>query len=92
VSTLAVCGALIGLVLGLRFKVLVLMPVVTVASVLLIAAGVWQGDTLTQTILSIVVFSCTLQAGYVCTAFFGHATSTTHAAERLPPLGTSRVR
>ena len=67
-TTLAICSALIGLVLGIRFRFLVLVPILFVGSVSLAAISMTQGQTLLQAVSAIAVFATLLQAGYACTA------------------------
>ncbi|MBR1147266.1 hypothetical protein [Bradyrhizobium sp. AUGA SZCCT0431] len=67
-TTLAICSTLIGLVLGIRFRFLVLVPILFVGSVSLAAISMTQGQTLLQAISAIVVFAALLQVGYACTA------------------------
>jgi hypothetical protein len=68
VTTLAVCSVLIGLVLGIRLRFLILVPIVFIGTVALTAISLAQGQTFVQAILAVAVFATLLQFGYVCTA------------------------
>lgn len=67
-TTLAICSTLTGLVLGIRFRFLVLVPILFVGSVSLAAISMAQGQSLLQAISAVAVFVALLQLGYVCTA------------------------
>ena len=71
--TLAVCSALLGSIVGARFRVLVMLPLVFLGCVGLIAASIAQGRTFLQALSAILVFACFLQLGYICTALFMNA-------------------
>ena len=70
---LALCSILIGSMLGIRFRFVILLPVIAVGSVALAAISTTQGGTLSQAVLAIVVFASLLQFGYICAALFKHA-------------------
>jgi hypothetical protein len=63
--TIILAGALIGFLLGLRFRVLVLVPAVLVASVTIAGFGIARGDGLTDTLAAIVFAAVAMQLGYV---------------------------
>jgi len=84
VTTLAICSTLIGLALGIRFRFLVLLPVVLVGSVALAAISMAQGQTLLQALSAVVVFAALLQFGYVCTALFASIARAPRAARAVP--------
>jgi hypothetical protein len=69
-TTLAIFSALIGLVVGIWFRFLVLVPVLFIGSVSLVVISMAQGQTLLRTISAAVVFATLLQVGYVGTALF----------------------
>jgi hypothetical protein len=56
---------LIGVLLGLRFKVLILLPAVAVALPVIIAGGVVHGDRPFRIFLCSVLAAAAIQFGYV---------------------------
>jgi len=56
---------LVGAVLGLRFKVLILVPVTGLSWVLVIANGIVNGESLWRLALALVVVATAIQLGYV---------------------------
>jgi hypothetical protein len=75
VVALALCSMLTGLVLGIRFRFVILLPIIAVGAALLTAISAIRGGALSQTVAAIVVFASLLQLGYICTALFRHAVS-----------------
>ena len=73
VIALALCSILIGSMLGIRFRFVILLPVIAVGSAALAVISTAQGGTLSQAVLVIVVFASLLQFGYICAALFKHA-------------------
>ena len=63
-----VTGAIIGILLGLRFNVLVLVPASVVATVVVFVNG--SGDKLSVIVLTLVGTLVSLQAGYVTGSVF----------------------
>jgi hypothetical protein len=62
---LAIIGVLAGTALGLRYKVFVLVPAVTLAMIFAAMAGIAQGDHLGSIILAMVILGATVQLGYL---------------------------
>jgi hypothetical protein len=62
---LAMIGVLAGTALGLRYKVFVLVPAVTMAMVFAAMAGIAHGDHLGSIILAVVILGVTVQFGYL---------------------------
>ena len=58
-----ITGAIAGIILGLRFKVLVLVPAVLLATVIIIVSG--SGDRLSVIVLTVVGTAVSLQIGYI---------------------------
>jgi hypothetical protein len=56
---------LLGCVLGLRFKVLVLVPAVTLAMLGATVVGIAHGDPIGSVVLTMVLIGTTLQLGYL---------------------------
>jgi hypothetical protein len=81
-AQLAICGLLFGAVFGLRFKVLILVPVTLVSAVVITAVTVAEQQSAAQALLAMLVAALTLQAGYV----FGSISRFTMAAARGEPL------
>ena len=79
---LALCSILIGSALGIRFRFVVLLPVIAIGSAALAVVSTKQGGTFSQTVLAIVVFSSLLQFGYICAAVFKQAAKRAYANER----------
>ena len=79
---LALCSILCGSALGIRFRFVVLLPVIAVGSAVLAVIATAQGGTLLQAVLAIVVFASLLQFGYICAALFKPAAMRAHASER----------
>jgi len=58
-----ITGAIAGIILGLRFKVLVLVPAILLATVIIIVSG--SGDKLSVIVLTVVGTAVSLQIGYI---------------------------
>lgn len=91
-TTLAICSTLIGLVLGIRFRFLILVPILFVGSVSLATISMTQGQTLLQAISAIVVFAALLQVGYACTALLKSFARAPRADRTVPHAGVVVVR
>ena len=64
---LAILSAVIGSTLGVRFKVLVLVPVTFLGAGAVIATSLLHGSTLPETAWAAVIFATLLQLGYLGT-------------------------
>jgi hypothetical protein len=62
---LAIIGVLAGTALGLRYKVFVLVPAVTLAMIFAAMTGIAQGNHLGAIILAMVILGATVQFGYL---------------------------
>jgi hypothetical protein len=82
VIALALCSILMGSVLGMRFRFVVLLPIIAVGSAVLAVISNAQGGTLSQTVLGIVIFASLLQFGYICAAVFKHVALPVPASQR----------
>ena len=58
-----ITGAIAGIILGLRFKVLVVVPAILLATVIIIVSG--SGDKLSVIVLTVVGTAVSLQIGYI---------------------------
>jgi len=65
-ATFAIVSSLLGAVLGLRFKVLVLVPVIAAGLLLIVGRGLLLHDTLIRLVLEVVVAATCLELGYLC--------------------------
>ncbi len=63
--TAALISLLIGMMLGQRFKVLVLMPAIAIALVIAVGAGVARADPLWSIVLIAAATATSLQIGYL---------------------------
>ena|ERR1043166_1278606 len=77
---LLISSALLGAIVGLRFKVLVLLPALFLLFLLVLGLGVLRGESLPEILLASVVGGTGLQLGYLCGAALAFAV----AAARLP--------
>ena len=90
--TLAICSTLVGSILGIRFRFIILLPIIVLGAICLAAISSAQGAAFSQTILPIVIFATLLQLGYLGTALFKHAVLPDYSGERPASLGTPRLR
>ena len=79
-----------GSVLGIRFRFLILPPVIVLGFIVMAAATIVQDMTFLQLIKSTVVFGSFLQLGFVLAAFRRRAGTVVDAASRWSLLGTVR--
>jgi hypothetical protein len=91
VTALAICSTLIGSILGIRFRVIVLLPLVFFGSVGLVATSIAEGKSFLQTLSTIAVFVSLVQLGYICTALLKHAVTRAHATWRWSLLGNPKL-
>jgi hypothetical protein len=71
--TLAMISLLAGMVLGQRFKVLILVPALALALVLAIGSGIARADTIWSIILMGATAGTSLQIGYLAGVGIRHA-------------------
>lgn len=62
---LAVISALTGIALGLRFRVLVLVPAVTLAMLFAMTVGMARGDHFWSVVLAMAILGSAVQFGYL---------------------------
>ena len=67
-TALALGTMLIGMVLGTRFRVVILPPVIVAGSTALALYAILTGQSTWNAMQSIIVFAVVLQLGYACTA------------------------
>jgi hypothetical protein len=70
---LAICSMLIGSALAIRFRFVVLLPIIFLGSVVLVTISAFQNGLFSQMALMVIVFATSLQLGYVFAAFMKHA-------------------
>jgi hypothetical protein len=81
---LAICSMLIGSMLGVRFRFMVLLPILFLGSAVLVAISSIQNGPFSKTILMVTIFASSLQLGYVCASLIKHAV--------MPILGQAQWR
>jgi hypothetical protein len=81
---LAICSTLIGSALAIRFRFVVLLPIIFLGSVVLVAISAIQGEPFFQMALTVIVFATSLQLGYVFAALMKCA--------MIPVLGETPLR
>jgi len=64
-SMLATIAILVGAVLGLRFRVLILVPAIGLAALAILVTGIAHSEGLSSIALSVAIASVALQGGYV---------------------------
>jgi hypothetical protein len=64
-AILAVVSALLGAVLGLRFKVLILVPTVSIGLFVILGGGLVLHNSLTRVALAATLMATCLQVGYL---------------------------
>jgi hypothetical protein len=71
---LAMAAILLGAVLGLRFKVLILLPAAVAAVAIMAAADSVAHNSLSTTVVDVVLVLASLQIGYLAGAIAGGLT------------------
>jgi hypothetical protein len=84
---LAVFSVLIGAVFGLRFKVMVLLPLTVIGCLATAIVGFALRQPTATLAISLALFAASLQFGYI----FGSLTRMTMAAVRAPRVDTARA-
>jgi hypothetical protein len=64
-SMLILLVFLLGAVLGMRFKVLILIPAIASVMIAILAGGVARGDSVSAILIAVVLASICLQIGYL---------------------------
>ena len=67
-TILALGSMLVGMVLGIRFRFIVLFPILIVGSLAVTAFALMTDETAGRTLLSIIMVVGVMQLGYVCTS------------------------
>jgi hypothetical protein len=71
-SMLIVSVFLIGAALGVRFKVLILIPAIGLAFITILAGGIARSDSASAILIAFVLASICLQIGYFCGIVMQH--------------------
>jgi hypothetical protein len=71
---LAMAAVLLGAVLGLRFKVLILLPAAVIGVAIMAAADSIEHSSLSMTVVDVVLVLASLQIGYLAGAIAGGLT------------------
>jgi hypothetical protein len=66
---LAIICVLVGVGLGLRFKVFVLVPAIVLAGIFALVVGLAYGDSLGSILLAMVIVGIAIQFGYLIGIF-----------------------
>jgi hypothetical protein len=69
ITTLVIIAAIIGAILGLRFKVSILAPVFLISSAAIFGTGIAHGEKPLSNLLAAFLATSTLQLGYLAGAF-----------------------
>jgi hypothetical protein len=64
VAALSTISLVVGVVLGLQFKVLILVPAIGIAAAIIAASGFANGESLWHLALAIAVAAISVDAGY----------------------------
>ncbi len=70
---LAICSMLIGSTLAIRFRVIVLLPIIFLGSAVLATISATPDEPFSRIALMVIVFAASLQLGYVFAAVMKHA-------------------
>jgi hypothetical protein len=62
---MAISGSLLGAVVGLRFKVLLLMPAILVGVLSIALVGITNGTAISTIVMNAIAWAFTLQFGYL---------------------------
>jgi len=68
VTSLYLSAMLVGMVLGIRFRFVVLFPAIAVGCLIGALIAVGSGESVSDAALSMIATTCLLQFGYVCTS------------------------
>ena len=61
---MVVVSVLAGIILGLRFKVMILVPAITLAMLLAVTVGVARADPFWSIVMAIILLGSAVQIGY----------------------------
>ena len=78
--------ALIGAILGLRYKVLILIPAFVLSSVAIFGTGMARSDNPSSILLTVFLAITALQMGYIAGALICSLVAKTRARKDLPSV------
>ena len=84
--TLVTMMALIGAILGLRYKVLILVPAFVLSSVAIFGTGMARSDNPSSILLTVFLAITALQMGYIAGALICSIVAKTRARKDLPSV------
>jgi hypothetical protein len=79
-------GIFVGIILGLRFKALVLVPTLLVTVGIVAIIGIAEGHHLSAILLSVFGLIVSLQIGYVAGCVCQHPSTVTHQHSTAEPV------
>jgi hypothetical protein len=79
-------GIFVGIILGLRFKILVLVPTLLVAVGIVAMVGILDGHHLSAILLTVFSLIVSLQIGYVVGCVSQHPSTVTHQHPMAEPV------
>jgi hypothetical protein len=65
----AIIGTVVGIALGLRFKVLVLVPAIALTAIFVLIIGIARGGSFWSIVLVMVIVGTAIQLGYLVGIF-----------------------
>jgi len=68
VTSLYLSAMLVGMVLGIRFRFVVLFPAIAAGCLTSALIAIGAGESVSDAALSMIATACLLQLGYVCTS------------------------
>lgn len=68
VTSLYLSATLVGMVLGIRFRFVVLFPAIAAGCLIAALIDIGAGESVSDAALSMIATACLLQLGYVCTS------------------------
>lgn len=89
---LSIVSLLVGAVLGLRFKIAVLVPAIAIVFVISIVAGLVQGYTGWSIVLMAAAGSASLQVGFIMGLVVQHVLEATSPSRPAPYSSTESAR
>jgi hypothetical protein len=70
VLAVSIIGVVVGIALGLRFKVLILVPAIIFVVMFALTIGIARGDGFWSIVLAMVIVGAAIQLGYFVGVFF----------------------
>ncbi|AWM05820.2 hypothetical protein [Bradyrhizobium symbiodeficiens] len=83
-STVAIFSLLIGSLLGGRFRIFILPPVIVLGAAILGVGSAWQGQMPAHIVVTLIVFASVLQLGYFCGAVLVSARASAYRGKDAP--------